>query len=204
MRIFCIGRNYSEHAKELNNDIPDEPIVFMKPFESLVKDNETIKFPSHGKVLQHELEVVIQIAQSGHANTEVQARAMIGSLALGLDLTLRDVQNELKAKGLPWEKAKSFEHSATVSKFVPYEASLDLAEIEFTCRVNNELRQIGHTRQMLFSFEQIILYLSSIWQLQTGDLIYTGTPSGVGTLQVGDQIVASSPQLGNFTWTMAA
>ncbi|MDO8954891.1 MAG: fumarylacetoacetate hydrolase family protein [Gammaproteobacteria bacterium] len=202
MRIFCIGRNYVEHAKELGNAVPIEPVVFMKPYESLVPKGEDIQFPRHGQQLQHELEVVVQIKAAGKPTTESEARAMIAGLALGLDLTLRDLQNALKAQGLPWEKAKSFEHSATLSEFLPYHSAIDLAAIEFSCTVNDSLRQHGNTGQMLFSIEQLIVTLSSIWSLQKGDLIYTGTPAGVGDLKPGDKVTVLSPQLGQASWNI--
>ncbi|MDF2690396.1 MAG: Fumarylacetoacetate hydrolase family protein [Gammaproteobacteria bacterium] len=200
MRIFCIGRNYAEHTKELGNAVPKQPVVFMKPYESIVLEGQPIIFPKHGKLLQHEVEVVVKIGQSGRASDAKAAKEMIGSLALGLDLTLRDVQNELKNQGLPWEKAKAFECSAPLGSFVDYSGKLDLANIEFECKVNNELRQKGNTGQMLFSIEQLIICLSSIWSLQAGDLIYTGTPSGVGAISPGDLLELSSPELGQASW----
>jgi 2-keto-4-pentenoate hydratase/2-oxohepta-3-ene-1,7-dioic acid hydratase in catechol pathway len=129
---------------------------------------------------------------------------MIEALALGLDLTLRDVQNELKSQGLPWEKAKAFESSAPLGGFLPYGPHIDLANIEFECYVNNVLRQKGHSGQMLFSIEHLIISLSSVWDLKAGDLIYTGTPVGVAAIVSGDVVHLSSPQLGNASWVIVA
>ncbi|MDF2530271.1 MAG: Fumarylacetoacetate hydrolase family protein [Gammaproteobacteria bacterium] len=200
MRIFCIGRNYSEHAKELGNQIPKEPVVFMKPYEAIVPEGQDVIFPKHGKLLQHEAEVVVKIGYAGRPENPEQARAIVAELALGLDLTLRDVQNELKSQGLPWEKAKAFECSAPVGKFVSYDPRMDLNHIEFECWVNNELRQKAHTGQMLFSIEQLIISLGSVWALKPGDLIYTGTPAGVGAIEPGDSVRLFSPQLSESRW----
>jgi 2-keto-4-pentenoate hydratase/2-oxohepta-3-ene-1,7-dioic acid hydratase in catechol pathway len=204
VRIFCIGRNYSDHAKELGNEVPKEPVVFIKPYECMVSEGRPIVYPKHGKLLQHEAELVVKIAKEGKPSSQEEAREMIGALALGLDLTLRDLQNELKSQGLPWEKAKAFEHSAPLGGFVPYEPHINLADIEFECYVNGVLKQKGHTRQMLFSIEQLIISLSLIWDLKANDLIYTGTPAGVGSIEAGDKIELFSPQLAAATWTVAS
>lgn len=201
-RIFCIGRNYAEHAKELNNPLPERPVIFMKPASSLVPPGNPIHMPRHGKTLHQEAEIVLQIAHAGRAHCKESARAMIHSLGLGLDLTLRDLQNELKAQGLPWEIAKSFDASATLAPMVPYLPQLDLANLRFSCSVNGHIRQVGHSKDMLFSIEQLIIAISEIWTLVPGDLIYTGTPKGVGPLEIGDQISVNSTELGQGSWTL--
>jgi 2-keto-4-pentenoate hydratase/2-oxohepta-3-ene-1,7-dioic acid hydratase in catechol pathway len=199
-RVFCIGRNYAEHAHELQHEIPKVPVIFIKPSTCLVPVGNKIHVPKHGFDLQHEAEVVIKIGRDGKAETADETLTFISGLTLGLDLTLRDLQKNLKAKGLPWEIAKSFDQSAPIGEFVNYSNSLDLREIEFTCRVNGLIRQQGKTRDMIFSFEELIIEINKIWTLHTGDLIYTGTPSGVGPLKTGDVITLESAQLGAFTW----
>lgn len=198
-RIFCIGRNYGEHIQELGNSVPESPIIFIKPASCLVKNNGMTKYPKYGKELNHEIEVVLKL--SGHPidNTEEAALACIAGVALGIDLTLRDVQEELKKKGLPWEKAKAFEGSALIGEFKFFK-NIDWANLEFCLEVNGELRQQGNTREMLNSIPKLILEVANIWDLKPGDLIYTGTPKGVGLLKPGDHLKAYSPVLGIFEW----
>ncbi len=202
IRIFCIGRNYVEHAHELSNPVPQTPIVFMKSAACLVGPGEAIHYPKHGKDLQHEVELVVQIGKEGRVKTEEEALPYINALSLGLDLTLRDVQKNLMQKGLPWEIAKSFEQSALIGDFAPYISSLDLNNISFGCKVNGIEKQRGNTGDMVFSIVTLLMELSNIWTLNPGDLIYTGTPAGVGTLQIGDSITVESEQIGSFSWTI--
>jgi acylpyruvate hydrolase len=187
MRIFCIGRNYAAHAAELGNELPGEPVVFMKPGTALVSEGETIVFPTHGNDLHHEAEIVIRIGKSGKNIPDVDAVTYISQIGVGIDLTLRDIQSQLKSKNLPWEKAKAFDGSAPLGEMVDF-IDQDLTNIEIGCRVNGELRQQGNSSMMLFSIVEIISQLSRVWQLREGDLIYTGTPSGVGALHRGDRI----------------
>jgi len=203
-RVFCIGRNYAEHAYELDNEVPEAPVIFIKPATCLVPVGRAIHFPSHGCDLQHEAEVVIRIGRKGRVHTSAEALTFISGLTLGLDLTLRDVQKQMKEKGLPWEIAKSFEQSAPIGEFVGYEDAMDLKEIEFTCRVNDRVRQHGRTRDMLFGCEELIIEISKIWALQEGDMIFTGTPPGVGSLQIGDRVTIESRQLGVYYWEVVA
>jgi acylpyruvate hydrolase len=202
MRIFCIGRNYAAHAAELNNATPDEPVVFIKPISCLVEIGCIIPFPLHGKDLHHEAEVVVRIDRPGKNISLEDAPLYISHLAVGLDLTLRDVQNELKEKRLPWEKAKAFDGSSPLGVLVKF-AGQDLTDIQIGCEVNGELRQNGTTASMLFPIKQIISHISSIWTLREGDLIYTGTPSGVGPLHKGDEITVFSAQLGRYSWKIS-
>jgi 2-keto-4-pentenoate hydratase/2-oxohepta-3-ene-1,7-dioic acid hydratase in catechol pathway len=201
-RVFCIGRNYLEHAFELSNPIPTKPVVFIKPATCLVGPGEKIHFPKHGKELHHEVEIVMQVGREGKVSTEEAALSYISAVTVGLDLTLRDVQEDLKKKGLPWEISKSFEQSAPLGDFIPYDGSLDLNNISFGCQVNGTTRQRGNTGDMIFSIEKLLVELSKIWVLNPGDLIYTGTPSGVGPLKIGDLIEVESDRIGSFSWSI--
>jgi 2-keto-4-pentenoate hydratase/2-oxohepta-3-ene-1,7-dioic acid hydratase in catechol pathway len=199
-RIFCIGRNYGEHAKELGSEIPESPVVFLKPQNCIVEEGIPVKFPKHGKEFHHEVELVIRIGKAGNPESAKDAISYIDSLAIGLDLTLRDLQNQLKNKGLPWEPSKAFEQSSPIGKFKKYDSSIQLNNISFSCKVDGELRQNGNSKDMLFSVETLIFELGKIWTLQPGDLIYTGTPSGVGPMHVGNKVTISSELLGTYSW----
>ena len=201
-RVFCIGRNYVEHVRELSNVVPTKPVVFIKPASCLVAPKEKIHFPKHGNELHHEVEIVVKVGREGRASTEEEALSFISSLTVGLDLTLRDVQKDLKQKGLPWEIAKAFEQSAPIGEFIPYDGSLDLKNISFGCKVNGIERQRGNTGEMIFSIGELLVHLSKIWVLRPGDLIYTGTPSGVGPLRIRDCIEVESAPIGSFSWSI--
>lgn len=199
-RIFCIGRNYVEHVQELSNTVPTKPVVFIKPVSCLVRPGEKIHFPKHGKELHHEVEIVIKIGREGRVVREEEALSYVSGVTVGLDLTLRDVQNDLKKKGLPWEIAKAFEQSAPIGDFVPYDKSIDLNNISFGCKVNGIEKQRGNSRDMIFSIPRLLVELSKIWLLRPEDLIYTGTPSGVGPLTIGDTIEIESNLTRSFSW----
>jgi 2-keto-4-pentenoate hydratase/2-oxohepta-3-ene-1,7-dioic acid hydratase in catechol pathway len=201
-RVFCIGRNYMEHVHELANAVPEKPVVFIKPATCLVAPGETIHFPKHGRELHHEVEIVVKVGREGKPKTETDAPSFVSHITVGLDLTLRDVQQELKKKGLPWEAAKAFDQSAPIGEFVPYDGSLDLNNIQFGCKVNGLERQKGNTGDMIFSIPRLLVELSKIWLLRPGDLIYTGTPSGVGPLEIGDTIEVESDPIGSFSWSI--
>ncbi|HEX7401334.1 MAG TPA: fumarylacetoacetate hydrolase family protein [candidate division Zixibacteria bacterium] len=201
-RIFCIGRNYVEHVRELSNVVPTKPVVFIKPATCLVKPGEKIHFPKHGKELHHEVEIVVKVGKEGRAKNEEEALSFISAITIGLDLTLRDVQEELKKKGLPWEIAKAFDQSAPIGTFIPYDRTLDLKNISFGCRINGIERQRGSSGKMIFSIERLLVELSRIWLLYPGDLIYTGTPSGVGPLKIGDTVEIESEKIGSFSWNI--
>lgn len=202
-RVFCIGQNYIKHIQELGNPMPDKPVVFMRPLSCLVAPGKNVHFPTHGSLLHYEVEVVIRIGKQGRNIEEAEALSYIDALTLGLDLTLRDIQIEKKQKGLPWEEAKSFEQSAPLGEFLPYDpASINLKDLSFNCKINGELKQTGNTDDMLFSFEKLLAELSKIWLLRPGDMIYTGTPSGVGPLKIGDVIDVENDQIGSFSWTI--
>ena len=201
-RIFCIGKNYYKHIKEFGGkQIPDEPVVFMKPLCSIVAPGNICP-PPYGNELHHEVEVVLLIGKGGSNIPELQALAHISDITLGLDLTLRDIQKKLKLKGLPWERAKSFEESAPLGIFKKYQ-DMDLGNLPFSCFVNGDLRQEGNTGEMIFPVAKLIHILSGWWTLKPGDIIYTGTPAGVGPLQPGDRIVVESPKIGSFSWCLS-
>jgi 2-keto-4-pentenoate hydratase/2-oxohepta-3-ene-1,7-dioic acid hydratase in catechol pathway len=202
-RIFCIGQNYVAHIRELSNPMPQKPVIFMRPLSCLVAPGVPVHFPTHGKQLHYEVEVVVRIGRQGRCIDERDALSHIDALTLGVDLTLRDLQIEAKQNGLPWDQAKAFEQSAPLGEFLAYDpASIDLNDLNFRCRINGELRQDGNTNDMLFGFERLIAELSSIWTLRPGDMIYTGTPGGVGPLQIGDVIEVQNDQIGTFSWTI--
>jgi len=202
-RIFCIGKNYAEHVKELGGKVPDQPVVFMKPASCLVPLGETIRMPKHGNNLHHEVEVVVLIGTAGRNISASIATKHIAGLTLGLDLTLRDVQSDMKKKGWPWEISKAFDQSAPLGTLTPFNETTPLNNIAFHCSVNGAVRQTGNSGEMMFSIPELIHYLSGIWELREGDLIFTGTPSGVGPLQPGDRITLHSDLLGTFEWPLA-
>jgi 2-keto-4-pentenoate hydratase/2-oxohepta-3-ene-1,7-dioic acid hydratase in catechol pathway len=187
MKILCIGRNYAEHAKELNNEIPDQPVVFMKPPSALLLNDKPLYYPDFTKDLHYEAEIVLKISKNGRHVQPEFAADYYDQIAFGIDFTARDLQDQLKKKGQPWEIAKGFDGSGALSDFISIE-KVDRAGIEFKLRKNNEVVQHGNTRNMLFSFEAIIVYVSKFFKLQMGDLIYTGTPAGVGAVQIGDKL----------------
>lgn len=187
MKIICIGRNYAEHAKELNNPVPGKPVVFMKPSSALLVNNKPFYYPEFTKDLHHELEIVLKIAKNGRHVQPEFARDYYEEIALGIDFTARDLQQECKEKGHPWEIAKGFDGSAVLSPFVLIE-KVNRGAIEFELKKNGQVVQHGNTKDLLFSFEDIICYVSQFFKLQMGDLIYTGTPAGVGAVQIGDTL----------------
>ncbi len=188
MKIICIGRNYAEHAKELNNAIPSEPVFFMKPDTALLKDGEDFYYPDFTKDLHHEIEIVIKINKVGKHIDPQFAHKYYDEIGLGIDFTARDLQSIAKEKGLPWEKAKAFDGSAPLGKFVNKSTLGNLADINFELKINGQSRQVGTTKDLLFSFDAIISYVSKFVTLKVGDLIYTGTPSGVGPVNIGDKL----------------
>lgn len=194
-RVFCIGLNYADHVREMGNRPPREPVVFMKPRESLVPAGSVIPFPGHGEELHHEAEIVL--ALSGKMSLGWDGVLGVG---LGLDLTLRDVQARLRSAGLPWEAAKAFEGSAPLGGFVRPQDLADRDAVGFECRVNGELRQTGNTSDLVFDVPALVAALSRVWRLRPGDLVYTGTPAGVGPLRPGDRIEVAGEEIGTFAW----
>jgi 2-keto-4-pentenoate hydratase/2-oxohepta-3-ene-1,7-dioic acid hydratase in catechol pathway len=187
MKILCVGRNYSEHAKELGNAVPENPVIFSKPDTALLKNNEAFYLPSFSNDVHHEVELVIKINKVGKKIQEKFARNYFSEIGLGIDFTARDVQSELKAKGLPWELAKAFDGSAPIGNFINIE-NLNLKNIDFSLQKNGQIVQKGNTAQMIFSFEKIVSFVSQYFTLKVGDLIYTGTPAGVSQVNIGDKL----------------
>ena len=187
MKIFCIGRNYADHAKELNNPIPESPLVFMKPTTALLIKNRHFFYPELSKDIHYEGEVVLRIGKNGRHVQPEFALSYINGIGFGLDLTARDLQQKCKEKGHPWEIAKGFDHSAPISEFIPFEG-LDPNNINVVTKLNGDVVQDGNTKDLLFSFQDIIVYLSQYFTLQQGDYIFTGTPAGVGPIKVGDKL----------------
>ncbi len=185
MKIFCVGRNYSEHAKELGNAVPENPVIFTKPDTALLKNNEPFYHPDFSDDVHYEVELVIRISKMGKKIQEKFAQNYFNEIGLGIDFTARDLQAKLKEKGLPWELAKGFDGSAVLGSFISVE-QIDLKNISFSLKKNDELVQQGNTAQMIFSFEKIVSFVSQYFTLKVGDLIYTGTPAGVGKVNIGD------------------
>jgi acylpyruvate hydrolase len=191
MRIFAIGRNYAEHIKELDNERPDEPVIFTKPDTALLKNNSPFYYPEFSKDVHFEVELVLRISKEGKNIDEKFASRYYDALGIGIDFTARDLQQKAKEKGLPWDIAKGFNGSAPVSdKFIPVKEIGELANINFSLKVDGEIRQEGNTSLMLFDFNYIVSYLSRFFTLRTGDLIFTGTPKGVGPVRVGNVLSA--------------
>lgn len=189
MKIICIGRNYADHAKEMKAEVPTEPVFFMKPDTAILKDGQDFYFPDFTSDLHYECELVIRIDKVGKNIAEKFASKYYSSVTLGIDFTARDLQAKCKEKGLPWEIAKAFEHSAPISnKFISVD-QLNLTDVHFELTQNGQSVQKGHTADMIFGIDQIIAYVSKFMTLKTGDLIYTGTPAGVGPVKIGDQLV---------------
>jgi 2-keto-4-pentenoate hydratase/2-oxohepta-3-ene-1,7-dioic acid hydratase in catechol pathway len=189
--IFCIGRNYSEHAKELNNPVPTTPVVFLKPTSSVCYDGENIILPKQSSCVHHELEVIVVIGKNGKNISESEAHTHISHIGVGLDLTARDLQDMAKEKKLPWTISKGFDTFSAMSAFAPFDGKIEtLKNIDFELKINNEIRQVGNTSGMIFSIPYIVSYLSTVFTLSPGDIIYTGTPAGVGPLKAGDIVVA--------------
>ena len=200
MKIIAIGRNYAAHAQELNNAVPTKPIIFLKPDTAVLKDNKPFYLPDFSSDIHYELEVVLKICKVGKHIAEKFAANYYDEIGLGIDFTARDLQAELKSKGLPWELAKAFDHSAVVSDFLPKSDFANMNDLRFELQLNKETRQKGHTANLLFSFDSIIAFVSQYITLKKGDLIFTGTPEGVGQVKQGDQLEAwlEGKQLINF------
>jgi acylpyruvate hydrolase len=187
MKIICIGRNYADHAKELHNAVPEEPVVFMKPPTALLVNNKPLYYPEFTRDLHYELELVIKIAKNGRHVQPEFAADYYREVALGIDFTARDLQSKLKKAGKPWELAKGFDGSAAISPFVSIDR-LNRSAMEFELLKNGEVVQQGNTKDMLFPIEDLIVFVSKYMKLQMGDLIFTGTPAGVGPVAIGDHL----------------
>ena len=189
MKIIAVGMNYAAHNKELNHTLTlTEPTIFMKADSALLKDGKPFFIPDFTQELHHEAEIVVKIDRLGKNIAERFAHRYYNEVTIGIDFTARDLQNRLREKGLPWEISKSFDHSAVVGTFVPLEEVGDIRHLPFHLDINGELRQAGNTENMLFHVDRIIAYVSQFFTLKMGDLIYTGTPAGVGPVQIGDHL----------------
>jgi 2-keto-4-pentenoate hydratase/2-oxohepta-3-ene-1,7-dioic acid hydratase in catechol pathway len=188
MKILCIGRNYVKHIEELNNQVPSEPVIFAKPDSALLLKNKPFFIPDFAEEFHHEVELVVKINRIGKNIAPQFAHRYYEEVALGVDFTARDLQSELKSKGLPWEKAKAFDGSAVLSKFISKEQFSDIQNINFRMEKNGEVVQNGNTGHMIFPIDRIISHVSQYFTLKIGDLIYTGTPAGVGPVAINDRL----------------
>ena len=188
MKIICVGRNYAAHAKELGNDIPDEPVIFMKPKSALLQSHTPFYYPEFTNELHYECELVLRVCKNGRYVQERHAGNYYNGVTAGIDFTARDIQDELKKKGLPWEKAKAFDNSAVLGKFIDITPAMNKKNINFCLYKNKELVQQGNSGNMIFSFDAIVEHISNYFSLNIGDLIFTGTPAGVGECVVGDEL----------------
>jgi len=188
MKIICIGRNYLKHARELDHDIPAEPVFFMKPDSSLLLDNRHFYIPGFSNEIHYEVELVVRINRLGKTIEARFAHRYYDEIGLGVDFTARDLQRELIEKGLPWEKSKAFDAAAVLGGFIPKEELGDLSNIDFSLRKNGEVVQHGNSGEMIFAVDTIIEYISTYVTLKIGDLIYTGTPAGVGPVKINDHL----------------
>jgi 2-keto-4-pentenoate hydratase/2-oxohepta-3-ene-1,7-dioic acid hydratase in catechol pathway len=190
MKIICIGLNYRKHAIEMGWPIPSEPVVFLKPDSAILKNNKPFFLPDFSANIHYEVEVVLKISKLGKGISAKFARRYYDEITLGIDITARDLQSNLAAKGMPWELSKCFDGAAPLGNFIPVTEIKDLCNLDFRLEINNTIRQTGNTSDMIFGFNQIVEYVSAFFTLKTGDLIFTGTPPGVGQLHRNDNLVA--------------
>ena len=188
MKILAIGRNYAEHIAELKNEVPEEPVIFFKPDTALLRNNEPFYYPEFTSDVHYEAELILRISREGKNIDRKFAHKYYDAIGLGIDFTARDLQSKAKAKGLPWALAKGFNGSAPISDFLPLSQFQDLQNISFRLDVNGETKQQGNSKMMLNTFDDIIAYISRFITLKTGDIIFTGTPAGVGPVQIGDRL----------------
>lgn len=190
MKIFAVARNYSEHARELNHAIPDQPVVFMKPRPALLDENQAFYYPDFTKHIDYETELVLKVAKNGKGFSEKFAMDYVGDVTVGIDMTARDLQAKCKEKGWPWEIAKSFDQSAVVGEFIPKAEFENIENLNFHLEQNGKKVQEGNSRDMIFSIPFFMSYLSRFFTLNKGDIVFTGTPVGVGQIKVGDRLEA--------------
>ena len=201
-KILCIGRNYVDHIRELGNEAPSAPVIFMKPSSSVIGDGDEVVIPSYSNNCHHEAELALLVGTTGKNISEPVATSYLAGYGVAIDLTLRDVQDELKKKGLPWDIAKGFDTACPLSEFTPAGQVVDPQNLTVTMKVNNELRQNGSTGLMIHTVAQIISHLSAIFTLDPGDIILTGTPAGVGRVVAGDQLCAEIAGVGKVEVTV--
>jgi len=190
MKIIGVGRNYVEHAKELGNEVPDEPLIFFKPDTSVIKNNQPFYYPDFSKDIHYEVEIIYRISKEGKYIKEEFAPKHYDAIGIGIDFTARDLQQKAKTKGLPWTLAKGFNGSAPISEFREVSKFTDLTNLNFSLKVNGETKQQGNTSLMIFPVDRLISYISQFITLKKGDIIFTGTPKGVGPVQIGDKLEA--------------
>lgn len=188
MKIICIGRNYAEHARELNNPVNDEPVIFLKPETALLQKRMPFFIPDFSNDIHYEAEIVVKISKLGKNINEKFAHRYFDEVTIGIDFTARDLQSKLKSKGLPWETAKAFDGSAAVGTFVPKSRFEDLNNLNFSLKLNDQQAQTGNTAEMIYPINNIIAHASRFFTLKKGDLIFTGTPKGVGKIEKGDEL----------------
>jgi 2-keto-4-pentenoate hydratase/2-oxohepta-3-ene-1,7-dioic acid hydratase in catechol pathway len=188
MKMFCVGRNYAEHAKELGNAVPDEPVIFMKPKSALLQPHVPFYYPEFTNELHYECELVLRICKNGKYIAERFANKYFDAITVGIDFTARDIQTKLKEKGLPWERAKAWDNSAVVGRWIPIGDIPDRKQIGFSFKKNGDVVQTGNSTEMIHSFDKIISFISNYFSVNIGDLIFTGTPAGVGETVTGDQL----------------
>ncbi len=192
MKIICIGRNYADHAKELGNHVPEQPVVFLKPQSAILSHKHPFYIPEWTREVHHEVELVVKVDRLGKTISEEHAPRYYNEVALGLDFTARDIQAQLKDKGHPWERAKAFDGSAVIGQFMSLaELGKPVQDLHFSLRNHDEVVQQGHTADMLFSVNRLISEVSQFMTLKVGDLIFTGTPAGVGAIKSGDRLVGN-------------
>jgi len=190
MKIICVGRNYIDHVNELNNKIPEEPAIFLKPESALITGEQVFIIPDFSREIHHEVELVLKVSRKGKNISEADAIRYINEITTGIDFTARDIQDKLKEKRLSWELSKAFDKAAAIGEFLPLPSVGHPDQIAFRLLINNELRQSGNSKDMIFSFEKIICFISHYFTLEEGDLIFTGTPAGVGPVKSGDVLKA--------------
>lgn len=188
MKLICIGRNYVDHAKEMNSPLPENPVFFMKPDTCIIRNNQPFFYPDFTKELHYEIEFVVKLSRLGRNISEKFAHRYYNEVGLGVDFTARDLQQECKQKGLPWEISKAFDGSAPISRFVPKAQFKRIENIDFWLEKNGELVQKGNTGNMIFHIDKLIAYASKFVTIRTGDLLFTGTPAGVGPVKIGDRL----------------
>ena len=202
-KIICLGRNYLEHIRELGNKVPERAVIFCKPASSLLQDGGEIKIPTYSNDCHHELELALLVGKPGKNIGAEDALAHLAGYAVALDLTLRDLQSELKSKGLPWEIAKGFDTSCPLSDFTAADQVSNPNNLELSLQVNGEIRQQGNTAQMMRSVEEIIAEVSTFYTLEAGDIILTGTPSGVSRIKTGDHLNGTIEKVGSLQVSVA-
>jgi 2-keto-4-pentenoate hydratase/2-oxohepta-3-ene-1,7-dioic acid hydratase in catechol pathway len=198
-KIVCIGKNYAKHAAEMDSDVPEEPMIFLKPSSSLVDENGSIVIPAMSADVHHEVELVVLVGKKGRHIPEQEAMSYIAGYAVGLDMTARDLQAKAKKAGAPWSVAKGFDTFAAVGSFAGVDAVEDVHNVDIRLTINGTTRQDGNTRDMVFKLPTLIAYASRIFTLEPGDLLFTGTPEGVGPVLEGDTLTASIAGLPTLT-----